>query len=72
MSIPESLTLDEFKKIPVENIFELVSSKHQSVTVHLPDGNQVVIHSKSELKSLPLLKGQIPEGWKDAIYHESE
>ena len=35
-----------------------------------PDGRQVVIHAQPELKPLPLLKGQMPLGWKDAIYHE--
>ncbi len=72
MSFPEYLTLAEFKKLPVEHILLSISSEQQSVTVQLPNGNEIIIRPKSQLKPLPVLKGHIPKGWKEAIYHESE
>jgi len=38
--------------------------------VKLPNGSEVLIQPKPLLKSLPVLRGVIPRGWKEAIYNE--
>ena len=70
MSFPQTFTLDEIKQIPVENFFQSVSVGQKIVSVKLPNGSEVLIQPKPLLKSLPVLRGVIPQGWKEAIYNE--
>ncbi len=72
MSFPQTLTLDELKQIPVEKFFQSVSSGQKIVIVKLPSGSEVLIQPKPALRSLPVLRGVIPQGWKEAIYSEYE
>ena len=51
----------------LEEIFREVAKGHIYLVVQMPDGEEIVIESKSRLKPLPVLEGYIPEGWKDAI-----
>lgn len=69
--LEQTLTLDELKERALENVLQEVAERRATVTVQLPDGKQVVIEPKRPLKPLPILKGRIPEGWKDAIYGQS-
>jgi len=71
MAFPRTITLEELKQFPVENIFQAVFSEHHSITVELPDGKEVIIQAGTQLKPLPELRGYIPQGWKEVIYHES-
>ena len=70
MSFPQTFTLDEIKQIPVQNFFQSVSAGRKIVSVKLPNGNEVLIQPKLLLKFLPVLRGVIPQGWKEAIYNE--
>ncbi|MBF0239738.1 MAG: hypothetical protein HQM12_18720 [SAR324 cluster bacterium] len=71
MELPETVTLDEFKLLPIDEIFVSISTLRRSVSVKLPDGQEVLIQAKAQLKPLPVLQGYIPKGWKEGIYDES-
>ncbi len=66
--IQETLTLDELKERSLEEVLRDVVARQSTITVVLPDGQEVVIESKLHLKPLPELEGRVLEGWKDAIY----
>ncbi|MGK5091738.1 hypothetical protein WDW89_06935 [Deltaproteobacteria bacterium TL4] len=71
MVLPETVTLDEFKLFPIEEIFVSISTLQKSVNVKLPDGKEVLIQSKPQLKPLPILQSYIPQGWKEGIYRKT-
>ncbi|HEY7495898.1 MAG TPA: hypothetical protein VIH59_32940, partial [Candidatus Tectomicrobia bacterium] len=58
------LTLAEFKTRPLEEILQGIVEQGLTVTVILPNGQEVVIASKPRLKPLPELEGYVPPGWK--------
>ncbi|MEN8217411.1 MAG: hypothetical protein ABFS56_13800 [Pseudomonadota bacterium] len=72
MSVQTTLTFKELKQQPLEDIFESVLRYQQILTVQLTNGLEVLIQPKPKLKPLPTLDGYVPNGWKEAIYDESE
>lgn len=62
------LTLDEFKRYPLEELLQDIANQGATLTVMLPNGKEVVIESKPRLKPLPELDGYVPKGWKEAVY----
>jgi hypothetical protein len=66
--VTQTITLEDIKKRSLEEIFREVAKGHIYLVVQMPDGEEIVIESKSRLKPLPVLDGYIPDGWKDAVY----
>ena len=64
----QTLTLEELKHIPLDEIIRQVLDQRKTVTIRVSDDQEVTIQVKPKLKPLPVLEGYIPEGWKDAIY----
>ncbi len=63
-----TITLDDLKERSLEDVLREVADRQQILTVRLPEGQEIRIQPISSLKPLPVLKGTLPEGWKDAIY----
>lgn len=63
-------TLDELKGHTLEGVLHEVAERDEALTVVLGEDAAVVISPEVHLKALPEIKGQIPEGWKNAIYEE--
>jgi hypothetical protein len=66
-----TLTLEELKHRSLEEILQSVLANQHALTVRLPDGAEVIIQPKLQLKPLPILEGYVPQGWKEAIYIEN-
>lgn len=64
----QTVTLEALQGQSLEELLQQVADQRVSVTVRLPDGQEVVIEPKPHLKPLPVLEGRIPAGWKDAVY----
>lgn len=64
----ETLTLEDLKDVPLEEIIRQVLDQEKIVTIRVADDREVTIQPKRRLKPLPVLEGYLPEGWKDAIY----
>jgi hypothetical protein len=64
----QTLTLDEAERLSITKILQDVFEHQSIVTILLPDGREAIIGPKPRLKPLPELEGQIPVGWKDALY----
>ena len=62
------LTLDEFKRHPLEEILQNIANQGVPLTVILPNGTEIVIESRPRLQPLPKLEGYVPVGWKEAVY----
>jgi len=65
----QTLTLDDLKNKTIEDILRSVSTEKWVLNITLPDGAEVIIQPKPQLKRLPVLEGYVPTGWKDAIYN---
>jgi hypothetical protein len=63
-----NVTLDDLKQRPLEEVLQQVLDREEILAVRLPDGHEVTIQPSPRLKSLPVLEGSVPEGWKDATY----
>lgn len=63
-----TVTLEALKGQVLEELLYQVAEQGVTVTVLLPGGKEVVIGPKLRLKPLPRLEGQVPAGWKDAVY----
>ncbi len=63
--------LDEIKNKSIEEFLLSVSQDDQILIVELPNGSEIIIQPKPNLKPLPVLEGHIPSGWKEALYNES-
>ncbi|MFL6213555.1 MAG: hypothetical protein ACJ74J_06625 [Blastocatellia bacterium] len=63
-------TLEELKDRALDEVLREVAHQGQPLIVVLEDGETVIIQPAAQLKSLPVLEGFIPEGWKDAVYGE--
>ena len=61
------LTLDEFKQHALGEILQGIAEQGSTLTVILPNGQEVVIASKPRLKPLPELEGYVPPGWKAVV-----
>jgi hypothetical protein len=66
--VTETITLEDIKRRPLEEVLREVAEGYINIVVQMPDGEEVVIEPKPRLKPLPVLEGYIPEGWKDAVY----
>ncbi|MCP4697847.1 MAG: hypothetical protein GY862_13495 [Gammaproteobacteria bacterium] len=66
------LSFSDFQQWPLEETLKGVVTNRQVLIVRFPDGTEVVIRPKLPLKPLPVLKGFVPSGWKNALYGESE
>jgi hypothetical protein len=66
------VALDELKGLTLEEVLSEVAAQQEILTITLPDGQNITIQPSPELEPLPLLKGTIPDGWKDGIYEHSE
>jgi len=51
----------------LEDVLHEVAEQDEILMVRLGDGETVTIRHAPRLKPLPVLKGSVPEGWKDAI-----
>ncbi len=67
----QTVTLDELKGRPVEDVLQEVADQQTPLVVRLHNGKEVVIEPRPHLKPLPELEGRVPENWKDAIYARS-
>ena len=65
----QTLTLEAIKGVSLEDLIAQVLRERQTLTIHVSNGQEVVIKPRLELKPLPVLDGYIPQGWKDAIYN---
>lgn len=68
----QTFTLEEIKNKSLKEIIQKVLTQDLMLTIQMPDGMEVIIQPKPRLKPLPVLKGTVPTGWKEAIYNESE
>ncbi len=64
----QTLTLEALKNVSVEDLMARVLREQQTLTIQVSSEQEVVIMPQKKLKSLPVLEGYIPEGWKEAIY----
>ncbi|MBI2876269.1 MAG: hypothetical protein HYY20_05250, partial [Candidatus Tectomicrobia bacterium] len=63
----QTLTIDELKMRPLEEILQEIVEQQSTIIVLLPNGREVTIEPKPRLKPLPELEGYVPEGWKEAL-----
>ena len=66
--VTETVTLEDIKKRPLDEVFQEVADGLGHRVVQMPDGAEVIIESRPRLEPLPELEGYIPDGWKDAVY----
>ena len=64
----KTLKLKEIETRQLKEILQVVLSNQLALTVQFPGGEEVIIQPKPVLKPLPILKGYVPRGWKEAIY----
>ena len=62
------LELNDLRGRTLEDILQEVATQQTVLMVRLPKGDTVTIQPAPRLKPLPVLKGSVPKGWKDAIY----
>lgn len=63
-----TVTLEDLKERKLDQLLESVLSSREILTVRMPGGGEVVIRPKLDLQPLTVLDGNVPNGWKDAIY----
>jgi hypothetical protein len=68
MTVRPTISLDELKTRSLEQVLREVAEQQEILTVRLPGGQEVRIEPVSVLKPLPVLKGMMPQGWKDGIH----
>ncbi len=66
----ETSTIEQLEDKSLKEILRSVLMDQKVLAIQF-DGDEVVIQPKRRLKPLPVLDGQIPNGWKEAIYNES-
>jgi hypothetical protein len=66
-----NVTLDDLRGRSLEEVLSEVAAHEEILTVTLPGGRTMTIRPSPDLEPLPLIKGTIAEGWKDAIYDYS-
>ena len=62
------LTLEELKQRSLDEILNEIIEQDMTLIVRLPNGEEILIESRSQLRPLPVLSGYIPAGWKVALY----
>ena len=68
MTTTRTLVLEDIRGRSLEEILWDVVKESVRIIVRMPGGEQVVIEPKPRLWPLPALEGDVPEGWKDAVY----
>jgi hypothetical protein len=63
-----TLTSDEAKSRPFEELLREVDASQMPLRVILDDGHEIDTTPAPKLKPLITHGGYAPEGWKDAIY----
>jgi hypothetical protein len=63
-----NVTLDDLRGRSLEEVLSEVAAHEEILTVTLPGGKTMTIRPSPDLEPLPLIKGTIAEGWKDAIH----
>ncbi|HIK12895.1 MAG TPA: hypothetical protein IGS52_21990 [Oscillatoriaceae cyanobacterium M33_DOE_052] len=69
MDAIQKLAIENIKNLSVEEFLSLLRQK-ETLVVQFSPGEVLTIRATVELAPLPKLDGYIPQGWKDAIYHE--
>lgn len=64
----QTLTLEELKQRPIEEILREIVEQEAVVVVRLPGGEEVLLEAKPTLRPLPVLEGYVPEGWQEVVY----
>ena len=64
----QTLKMEELEKQKLQDVFQNLLTDQVILIVQLPDGKEILIQPNPPLKPLPVFKGYIPEGWKEAIY----
>jgi len=67
-AVPRTVAVDELAERPAGDLLREILREGDVVTVVLEDGQTVVLRPAGVLRSLPILEGRVPEGWKDAVY----
>ncbi len=67
-----TLSFSDFKHKPLEDTLKYLVKNRQALIIQFPDGTEIMIRPKPALKPLPVLKGFVPAGWKEAIYAPDE
>jgi hypothetical protein len=62
----------ELAERSLEDVLREVAERKEILTVHFPDGEDVVIQPAPKLKPLHVLEGYVPDGWREAIYERYE
>ena len=77
------LTFEDLKQVSLEEIIQQVVVQRKTLTIRVSADEEITIQlkarkalndpeaisrSEARLTPLPVLKGYVPEGWKDAIY----
>ncbi len=63
-----TISLAEVEQRSVADVLQEVAEHEEELFVRLPGGETILIRPTPGLKPLPLLRGSLPEEWKDAIY----
>jgi hypothetical protein len=69
MESTTQIALETIKNLSVEDFLNLLRQK-ETLVVQVSSSESVRIKASLELLPLPKLDGYVPQGWKDAIYHE--
>mgnify|MGYP005849341505 CR=1 FL=1 len=69
MESTHQIALETIKNLSIEDFLSLLRQK-ETLIVQVSSGEVVRIKASLELPPLPKLDGYVPQGWKDAIYHE--
>ncbi len=69
MESTHQIALETIKNLSIEDFLSLLRQK-ETLIVQVSSGEVVRIKASLELPPLPTLDGYVPQGWKDAIYHE--
>ena len=66
-----NVALENLRVRSLEDVLTEVAAHEKILTVTLPGGKTMTIRPSPDLEPLPLIRGTIAEGWKDAIYDHS-
>ncbi len=64
----QTIQLEELQTQSISDVIQHVVTDRLILLVRLPDGAEVIIQPKPNLKPLPVMEGLIPDGWKEDIY----
>ena len=63
-----TLNVRELPPCTIEELLREVLQRGDTLTVRVSDGESVTITPATDPKPLPVLKGSVPRGWKNALY----